>query len=443
MTAREVALLTLNGVERQNAWANVALKRELRRSRLDLRDAALATRLTFGVLQHQMLLDFYLSQFSTGKLNKMESRVRNILRLGLYQMLFLTRVPVSAAVNESVELTRKHSKNPRAAGMVNAILRNLARNLNNLPLLDQSDPMAYLSLRTSHPLWLVQELAREIPDPAELEALLECHNRPVSTMVQVNACRCTVEEAMAALNRDGAAAQTHPWLAGCLILTDTGDLENLTAFHEGLIYVQDPAARLAVLAAGPLPGQRALDCCAAPGGKTFAAAIAMENRGEVVSCDVHAHKKKLIEAGADRLGLTCVTPGVADARKEKEAWRESFDLVIADVPCSGLGVIRKKPDLRYKSPEELVTLPALQGEILKTVAGYVKPGGVLLYATCTLRRAENGEVVDAFLADRPDFQWEAFSLPGGLEGGGGGSVTLWPHQTGTDGFYIAKLRRSL
>lgn len=447
MSAREVALLTLTAVELQDAWANVALKRELRKANLDRRDAALATRLTFGTLQNRLLLDFYLGQFSTGKLKKMEARVRNILRLSLYQMLFLTRVPVSAAVNEAVGLTRKHSKNPRAAGMVNAILRNLARNLDSLPLLDQADPVEYLSLRYSHPQWLVHQLEQTMPNPAELERLLEWHNRPAPTLVQVNTCRCTSQEVTAKLEEEGVVVQPHPWLPNCLCLAETGDLENLAAYQEGLLYVQDPAAHLAALVAEPRPGQRALDCCAAPGGKSFATAIAMENQGEVLSCDIHPHKKKLIEAGAERLGLTSVTAGVADARRLRQGWVGQFDRVLADVPCSGLGVIRRKPDLRYRSPQAMEDLPPLQKEILGNAAHYVKPGGLLLYSTCTLRPEENQEVVAAFLEMRRDFQLESFSLPFPLPvtapQGKEGWATLWPQDTDTDGFFIAKLRRSL
>ena len=217
----------------------------------------------------------------------------------------------------------------------------------------------------------------------------------------------------------------------------------LAAFQEGRFYIQDAGARLAVLAAGPEPGTRVLDACAAPGGKSFAAAIAMEDRGEVLSCDIHPHKKKLIEAGAKRLGLTCVQAGVLDARSRKPGYENAFDLVMADVPCSGLGIIRKKPDIRYKDPAPLEGLPAVQRAILDNVSAYVRPGGVLLYCTCTLLPRENGEVVDAFLDAHPDFQPEAFSLPAPIGPVEGGRLTLWPHIHGTDGFYIAKLRRCL
>lgn len=248
---------------------------------------------------------------------------------------------------------------------------------------------------------------------------------------------------MASLAASGVAAAPHPWLPGCLVLTGTGNLEALPAFQEGLFYVQDAAARLAVVAAAPAPGMRVLDACAAPGGKSFACAIAMEGKGEVVSCDIHPHKETLIRAGADRLGLSIITPATQDAKEYREDWREGFDLVLADVPCSGLGIIRKKPDIRYKDPAPLAGLPAVQQAILENVSRYVRPGGVLLYATCTLLRRENEAVVEAFLDRHHNFTPEALELPGPVGALPTGMATLWPHRHGTDGFFFAKMRKDL
>lgn len=442
MSAREAVLLTLSAMERQSAWSNEYLKKAIRKANLDQRDAALATRICFGVLQNRMLLDFYLSQFSSIKLGKMESKVRNNLRIGLYQMLFLTRVPQSAAVNQAVELTRKHCKNSRAPGMVNGILRNLARNLDHLPQFEQGEPLHDLALRYSHPEWLIKEFASLLPEE-EVEQLLACNNSEPPTMVQVNTCQCTTDEAAAALEAEGAAVTRHPWLNGCLLLSETGDLEKLGAFRDGMIYVQDPAARLSVLAAGLKPENKVLDACAAPGGKSFAAALEMKNNGEIISCDIHLHKKTLIETGAERLRLNCISAFVADARKLKIDWQEAFDAVLADVPCSGLGVIRKKPEIRYKNPKEMEGLPQIQTDILCNVAQYVKPGGTLLYSTCTIRREENQDRIEAFLAIHPEFHLESFSLPLPIGEAENGMVTLWPHKTDTDGFFIARLRKDL
>ena len=440
MDAREAAMLALNACQRQGGWSDGALKKQLSAAELSGRDAALATQLCFGVLQNQMLLDFYLSKFSNIPLKRMEGKVVQTLRLGAYQMLFLTRIPHSAAVNSAVALVKAHCKNPRAAGMVNGILRSMERSLQNMPVIPQGDPVAYLSTLYSHPEWLVKEFILSLGEE-EAAQLLAADNSQPPTAVMVNTTRTTAEELKAMLEADHVEAEPHPWLENCLLLHRTGDLERLEAFQQGLFYVQDPASRLSVLAAGAKPGMKVLDCCAAPGGKSFAAAIAMENQGEIVSCDLHPHKKKLIQAGADRLGLTIITPKTADGKVFRPEWERAFDLVLVDAPCSGLGVIRKKPDIRYKDPAPLADLPAVQLDILRNAARYVRPGGTLMYSTCTLLYRENGEVVETFLAENKAYKAEAFTLPGPVGPVQSGSVTLWPHRHGTDGFFISKMRR--
>ena len=440
MDAREVALLTLNACERQGGWSDGVLKKQLAQSELDSRDAGLATQLCFGVLQNKLLLDFYLSKFSNIPLKRMESKVVQAMRIGLYQMLFLTRIPHSAAVNSAVELTRKHCKNPRASGMVNGILRALARTLDRLPTIPMDDEAEYLSTLYSHPRWLVElwmnQLGRQ-----ETEQLLAANNAAPSITAQVNTCRISSAALMGRLSEAGVDAQMHPWLKDCIVIRETGDLERLDCFQDGSFYVQDPASRLAVMAAGVQPGMRVLDTCAAPGGKSFAISIAMENRGEAISCDLHPHKKKLMEAGAKRLGLDCMKPQTADATVFRDEWECAFDLVVADVPCSGLGVIRKKPDIRFKDMQPLEDLPEVQKRILDNVSRYVKPGGVLLYSTCTLLERENEHIVADFLEKHKDFTSEQFQLPEPIGAVADGQLTLWPHRNNTDGFFFARLRR--
>ena len=434
-TARSVALDALTACEKQGAWSDGYLKKAIKAAELDGRDAALATRLCFGVLQNRMLLDFHLSRLCATRLEKLEAPVRNALRLGAYQLLCLDRVPDHAAVSEAVSLARRRAKNPRAAGLVNGVLRSLARQRDALP----SPPD--LATRYSHPQWLVDEFTRRLGGE-EAEALLAADNGEPPTCAQVNTLKTTAEALATALQGRGAEVQPHPRLPDCLLLRHTGSLEGLEEFQQGHFYIQDAAARLAVLAAGPRPGWKVLDACAAPGGKSFAAAVAMGDRGEVVSCDIHPHKEKLIRAGAARLGLTCIRTEVLDGKAYKEEFLNSFDLVIADVPCSGLGIIRKKPDIRYKDPGPLENLPRVQRAILDNTARYVKPGGVLLYATCTLLERENEDVVRGFLDRHADFTLEEFQVPGPFAGTDMGMLTCWPHRHGTDGFFFAKLRRN-
>ena len=440
MDAREAALLTLNTCQRQGGWSDGALKKQLAAGGLEGREAALATQLCFGVVQNEMLLDFYISKFSNIPLRRMESKVVQALRLGLYQMLFLSKIPQSAAVNCSVELTRTHCKNPRAPGMVNAILRSLQRNLNQLPTIPQNDLAEYFSILYSHPVWLVEARLPLLGSEGTAEFLQANNSQPPMTAM-VNTTKATAQEATDLLAEQGVEVTPHPWLENCLILNKTGNLERLDAYGQGLFYVQDPASRLMALASGAAPGMRVLDMCAAPGGKSFAAAIQMDNQGEVISCDLHPHKKKLIQAGADRLGLSIIKPMTADGKVRREEWVSAFDLVLVDAPCSGLGVIRKKPDIRYKDPKPLEDLPQVQQAILENAAGYVKAGGVLMYSTCTILPRENGEVVSAFLEKHPEFVREAFELPGAAGRVEAGEITLWPQVHQTDGFFICKLRK--
>lgn len=421
--ARDAALRALIAFRRDGAWPESALKDALRG--MDRREAALATRLCNGVLQNRMLLDHWLSGFVRGKLQPV---VRDILRLAAYQLCFLDRIPPSAAVNEAVEQTRRLA-NQQAARLVNGVLRNLLR---AMPLALPDD----LSLRYSHPEPIVRlflaQFGRE-----ETERILQTDNEAPQTVLQVNPLRGNA----AALLEELPGAQPHPWLPGCWLCRGGGSVESLPGFAEGAYTVQDAASQLAVLAADPRPGDRVLDACAAPGGKSFACAARMDNRGSITACDLHGHKIRLIEAGAARLGVTCLTALQQDGTAFRPEWECAFDLVLADAPCSGLGVIRKKPDIRYKDLAPLEGLPAVQTRLLDNLARYVRPGGALLYSTCTILRRENEAVVEGFLQRHGEFASEPMPLPAPLPENSGMQLLL-PGQYDTDGFFLAKLRRA-
>lgn len=438
MDAREVALLTLYACEKQGAWSDGHLKKAIRDAGLDSRDGALATRLCAGVLQNRMLLDFYISRFSTVKLENMEPKILLVLRLGVYQLTFMDRIPPSAAVNTAVDIARKHSKNRKATGLVNGILRSISRQ-ECLPE-PEGTLTERLAVKYSHPQWLVETFLTRLGEE-ETEALLAADNEAPPIYAHVNLLKTTKETLKARLEEEGVTVADHDWLPNALILSGTGDLERLPAFREGLFTIQDPAARAAVLAAGLKPGQRVLDMCAAPGGKSFAAAMDMEGRGEIISCDIHPHKQTLIERGAQRLGIDQISVRIQDGKEFFPEWERAFDAVIADVPCSGLGVIRKKPDIRYKDPAPLVGLPRVQSAILENAARYVRPGGVLIYSTCTVLEGENEAVVRAFCDKHIDFTMTEFTLPEPIGTCSDGFLTFWPHRHGTDGFFVAKLQR--
>ena len=435
MGARETALNALIACRKDGAWSNGVLKEYIQRDRLDSRDAALATRLCYGVLQNRQKLDFYLQQLLRGKLKDLHPVIRDILHLGLYQIFELDKIPDSAAVNESVTLAKKYNRNPKAASLVNGVLRNAVRSQGELKA-----PVSYAD-KFSHPDALISLLKANLPK-GKLEPMLIANNASPETVVQVNTLRITAPELMLRLEKEHVSAKPHGWMQDCLVLSGTGSLENLPSFQEGLFYVQDPAAKLSVLCAKlPKEDIRVLDCCSAPGGKSFASAIAMEGRGQITSCDVHAHKTGLIENGAARLGLNNITVRQQDATANVPEWVEAMDVVIADVPCSGLGIIRKKPDIRYKNLEELKALPGLQLAILENQSAYVKKGGVLLYSTCTVLKAENEDVVHAFLAKHDDYYLEPLELPDVFPKNETGMLTLIPGEYDTDGFFICRLRR--
>lgn len=429
MSARDSALQVLIACRKNGAWMDAALKQQLGKDRLDRRDAALATRLCACVMQNRLLLDEWIGRYLKGKRSDLQPVVLDVLRLAVCQLRFFDKLPPSAVVDEAVKQTKRLA-NLRAAGLVNGLLRNMLRDPSRLTL--PTD----LPLRYSHPKELV-ELLRENVGAERLEALLESHNQAPAVCVQVNRLRTDAEALRERLAAEGMEAQPHPWLPDCLLVSG-GGIEQSAAFRDGLFYVQDPAAKLAVLALDPEPGEHILDCCAAPGGKSFAAAIRMENRGSVTACDIHPHKIQLLEAGAARLGIACLSAQERDASVPNPEWAGRFDRILADVPCSGLGVIRKKPDIRYKDLGPTERLPEVQRRILEAQATHLRPGGTLVYATCTILRRENEAVVEAFLAEHPTFSTVPLELPG-IGRVESGMKTLLPCVEGTDGFFFAKL----
>ena len=436
MGARETALNALIACRKEDAWSNGVLKEYIVRDRLDSRDAALATRLCYGVLQNRLKLDFYLKQLLTGKLKDLHPAVRDILHLGLYQLYEMDKIPESAAVNESVALAKKYCKKQRnASGLVNAVLRNAVRSRQTI-----EQPKGWQE-KYSHPQALI-DLLKSYVGKTRIEPMLIANNAAPQTVVQVNTLKIGTEELIRRLEEENVAAQPHGWMPDCLVLSGTGSLEQLKTFQDGLFYVQDPAARLSVLCAQlPQADLNILDCCAAPGGKSFAAAIAMGGKGRITSCDVHAHKTALIQNGAERLGLSNIIARQFDATVPNPEWIGKMDAVIADVPCSGYGIIRKKPDIRYKNLAEMAKLPQLQLEILKNQATYVAPGGLLLYSTCTLVQQENEGVVEDFLKENNDFYPEPLALPENFPKNQSGMLALVPGEYDTDGFFICRLRR--
>ena len=423
--------------QEQDGFSNLILDAELKRQKLEGRDRAFASAIFYTVLEHRGTLDYILEQFLPKGLAKLDAPVREILRAALAQARYM-QVPVSAAVNEAVKLTRTFKKSS-ASGLVNAVLRRVAEHRDALPEIPGAGTADYLAVRYSHPRWLAQRYI-DAHGYAFAEQALAANNADAPACLQVNTLKTTADALMASLCADGIEAEPHPWLPDAL-LCHGGNLAAARAFADGWFYVQDAAAHCAVLAAGVRPGMRVLDACAAPGGKSFAAAVQMRDQGCMISCDIHENKWKRIRAGAERLGLSCISTRTMDARRPDADLVGTMDVVLADVPCSGLGVIRKKPEIRFKDPAALSQLPAIQRDILEGLAPCVRPGGVLVYSTCTVLARENEDVVRDFLRTHPDFAPEAFSLPLPAADTAGGMFTFWPQEHETDGFFVCKLRR--
>lgn len=433
MKAREAAAKALIACEKRGAWSDAYLNALFEKKNPDRREAALAYRICAGVLQNREACDWFLRPYLHTKL---QPELRAVLRCAVYQLAFMDRIPVSAAVNETVELAKKLA-NPGAARLANAVLRRMTAS--PLPALPEGGDAESLSVRYSHPKeWT--ELFLSCLGEEKTRRLLQLNNEPAPLCLRVNRRKAAIEEAMASLAKDGVEARPFA-MEGFLSARRTGDVNALRAFREGLVTVQDPAAALPALAVAPAPGSSVMDVCAAPGGKSFLMAELMEDRGELLACDLHESKLRRIEEGAARLGLSIIRTCAADARQPLSALHERFDTVLADVPCSGMGVIRKKPEIRYKTAAEVSALPAVQLDILEGAARCVKPGGVLVYSTCTLLSAENETVTDAFLERHPEYEREAFALPEPFGVVAAGQRTVWPFEFETDGFYLCRMRR--
>lgn len=435
--ARETALRVLMEYRQKGAWPNMLLKKEL--VGLGAEDAGLVTAIAYGVLQQMQLLDFYIGHYSTIKINKIMPQVLDILRMGAYQLLFMDRVPAFAVVDESVKLAKKHG-GFRAGGFVNALLRKVDASRDELPQPDQKDWHQYLSIKYSHPRWFVDKMAGLLGDE-ETEALLMANNGPVRPTARVNTSKISRDALIDRLAGRGVDVREHDYLPDAISFESLRGVAGGQEMEEGLLYIMDTASQLCVHVLGPVPGAGVIDMCAAPGGKTMMAAQMMEGKGKILAMDVHPHKADVLERNAKTYGFEEITEIIAfDASRFIKKLEASADYVICDVPCSGFGIVRKKPDIRYNSPEGFGQLRELQRQILDNAGRYLAPGGVMVYSTCTIFPEENEEMVEAFLRDNPGFEAEGFTLPYFNEVSRG-MLTLYPHMHNTDGFFMARIRR--
>lgn len=434
---REATLEVLEAIDKQQSYSNLMLNQVIKRYQITGQDTALLTEITYGTIQRKMTLDYYLKPFLK---KKMDHWVLILLRLSVYQMVYLDKVPDRAIIYEAVEIAKKQG-NRGVAGLVNGILRSIQRE--GLPSLDAiTDPIERLSIETSHPLWLVKRWVNQFGIQKTKDMCEENLIAPVQT-ARVNTTKATRDEVLAALEEEGFSVQPSPIIPVAIRILK-GNLVHSEAFKKGLITIQDESSMAVAYALEIVPNISVLDACAAPGGKTTHIAELLDGTGSVTALDLHPHKIKLIMENTERLGLENVKAEAMDSRHAVDAFNEeSFDRVLVDAPCTGFGVLRRKPDIKYsKKEEDIDSLNKIQLSILNEAARLVKEDGLLVYSTCTVDQDENIGTIQQFLVNHPDFEPHVLQLPEGLAPlTETHTLQIFPQDFGGDGFFISCFRK--
>ncbi len=445
--ARETSLTALMEIETKGAYSNLVLKKVLRSNSLDTRDRAFITELVYGTITRKLTLDWIISRFSKIKPAKLSRWVLLILRLGIYQIMYLDRIPQSAACNTSVSLAKKYEK--ASGGFVNAVLRNICRGKDGIKFPDSTEGSLAknMSIRYSFPEYLAEAWIAEYGEEFTQELLKSLLERPEFT-VRANTLKTSREELIEELLEEGIESVPGRVCDEALFLRNVSDISQTKAYIDGMIIVQDESSMLVTKVLDPKPGERILDVCSAPGGKATHIGQYMKNEGEIVAWDIHEHKTQLIRENAARLGIKNIEVEQRDALLPAEEIKGRFNRVLVDAPCSGTGIIRRKPDIKWhRKPDDFGSLVEIQRKILYNASRAVTLGGILVYSTCSLDNRENSHVIRAFLSENSDFTVEPLigCLPGGINGKkdiNHGMLNLFPHIDGTDGFFIARLRRN-
>ncbi|WP_071395384.1 16S rRNA (cytosine(967)-C(5))-methyltransferase RsmB [Bacillus tuaregi] len=441
---REAVLEILEMIEKNQSYSNLLLNNVIKKNELETKDIGLLTELTYGTLQRKLTLDYYLSPFLTNS-KKMEMWVRQLLRMTVYQMVYLDKVPDRAAIYEAVEIAKKRG-HKGIASLVNGVLRSLQRK--GLPSFEMiEDPIERLAVSTSHPLWLVKRWVHQFGFESTKEMCEINLTAPVMT-ARVNTTKVTREKCLTLLVDEGYAVEPSPTVPEA-ILCYKGNLAHSNAFKQGFLTIQDESSMLVAISLGIEENQHVLDACAAPGGKSTHIAERLKGSGEVISLDLHEHKVRLIKENAERLGLTNIKAKPLDSRTIQQHYeRESFDRILLDAPCSGFGVMRRKPDIKYTKKEaDVLHLQKIQKTLLESVSPLLRKGGILVYSTCTIDQEENQQVVDSFLKQHPEFERDETvkeRLPEVIKPlVKDGEIQILPQHMNSDGFYIACLRKKV
>ena len=434
-TSRAAAFEILLKIHKDGAYSNLALDASLENKIFSHVEKAFISALVYGVTERTLTLDYQLEKYLSQPLRKLKPQVLVILRMGAYQILFMDKIPVSAAVNESVKLT-KSCGCAFASGLVNAILRKVSQNGIVLP--DEKDRIKRCSIEYSCPEWILN-LWKECYGEENALKIAECSVGAAETVLRVNTLKISRDEFISKLADEGIEARRGT-IENSVVLSKAGSIRDLQCYKDGLFHVQDIASQLCCMALDAKEGEKVLDICSAPGGKAFTAAEYMNNKGVITACDIYESRLKLIDLGAERLGINIIKTFVNDATV-KNAALEKYDKIICDVPCSGLGVIRRKPEIRLKTAAEVDKLSEIQYSIMKIASDCLKEGGVMIYSTCSLNKDENENVYYRFLKENPEFEAVRVLPDVKRAGEDTDTLTLMPHIHSSDGFFISAVRR--
>lgn len=439
MKAREIAYKVLLDIEKNKNYSNMAINKHFKDVKISNQDRGLATEIIYGVIENKYYIDYMIDKLSKVKTNKMEIYVKTLLRMGIYQIMFLNSISDYAAVNETVNLAKK--KNSKVSGFINGILRNVIRQKEEIGKVKTKDDVDYLAIKYSYDKWMIRNWMIHFGKEFT-EELLEANNERPNIYLRTNTLKITRDELIKKLEKQNIKAEKVNVVEEAIKVEHLKDIENNSLYKEGLFTVQDVSSMLVGKVMNPKENSLVLDVCSAPGGKTTHMATLMNNTGQVVSRDIYDHKLKLIKAASKRLGLTNVDVEEFDGMKLDRESIGKFDYVLADVPCSGLGIIRRKPEIKYKEKEEFRQLPPIQKKILENASKYVKVGGTLIYSTCTIQDSENIDVVNEFLQKNKNFELVPIKeVNVDLENQEKGYMKIYPNVHNMDGFFISKLIR--
>lgn len=439
MNSRELAFKTLYDIERNKNYSNISINKNFKNVNISDQEKGLATELIYGIIENKYYLNYIIDKLSKIKSKKMSTYVKISLWLGIYQILFLDSIKDHAAVNESVNLIKKYDK--KSSGFVNAILRNVLRQKDSIMEIKDKDINDELSIKYSYNPWIVEKWIKDFGQEFT-EDLLDANAEKPNLYIRTNTLKISRDELIGKLAKEGIKCTKVNGIDEAIMVQNLKNIEGNELFKLGYFTIQDISSMLVGKIANPEKDSKVLDICSAPGGKTTHVATIMENTGQVIARDVFDHKLKLIKSTVNRLGLTNVSIENRDALKLDDNSIDKFDYVLADVPCSGLGIIRRKPEIKFKEGSELSGLPDIQSKILNNASKYVKENGTLIYSTCTIHDEENINVVEQFLKENKNFELVPIeNINIDLDNQEKGYIKIYPNIHGMDGFFIAKLKR--